>query len=144
MSKFALALACSAVMALGLAACGSDDSTSTGATDGASATQTTPEAAGDGKTLTIKVFRFEPQELTVQAGTKVTVSNQDEILHTWTSGTRTDAQSGAPKDTPDGTFDVTLDGKGSDGSFTFDEPGRYEYYCSIHPGNGMTGTVVVE
>jgi len=27
-------------------------------------------------------------------------------------------------------------------SFTFEEPGTYEYYCSIHPY--MTGTVIVE
>ncbi len=142
MRKLVPSLICSAALAAGLAACGNDPSTSAGARPGASApAAATP--AGGATALEIKVFQFTPQTLTVTAGTKVTVTNRDAILHTWTSGTRSGAQSGAPKDTPDGTFDVKLDGTGSTGSFTFDAPGRYAYYCSIHPGNGMTGTIVV-
>ncbi|MGH2897974.1 MAG: cupredoxin domain-containing protein [Solirubrobacteraceae bacterium] len=137
MRRLAPTLLCSAALGLGLTACGSD-TPSGGAPAGASA------KAADGSALAIKVFQFTPQELTVTAGTKVTVSNDDEILHTWTSGARTDAQSGAPKDTPDGMFDVKLDGKGSTGEFTFQKAGTYTYYCAIHPGDGMTGTVVVD
>ncbi len=142
MRKLVPTLICSAVLAVGLGACGNGSPESGGAQTGASATAAKPAAGASA--LTIKVFQFTPQTLTVKAGTKVTVTNDDAILHTWTSGTRTGAQSGAPKDTPDGMFDVKLDGKGSKGSFTFDKPGTYTYYCSIHPGNGMTGTVVVQ
>jgi plastocyanin len=31
-------------------------------------------------------------------------------------------------------------------SFTFDTPGTYRYFCSVHgdPGSGMRGTIVVQ
>lgn len=136
----ALALAACAVLAFGLAACGGDETSASGGA-GAAATQTAP--AG-GATIEINAFQFEPKTLTVDAGTEVTVVNNDEILHTWTSGTRENPSSGSPDDTPDGMFDVKLDGRGSDTAFTFDAPGTYAYFCAIHPGTGMTGEVVVE
>ena len=68
----------------------------------------------------------------MKAGTKVTWTNGDEILHTVTSG--------VPGAT-DGTFNGQLDGKGTSFSFPFDKPGSYKYFCSRH--NSMTGVVDV-
>jgi plastocyanin len=86
--------------------------------------------------MTIKTFIFRPHTLTVAAGTTVRFVNDDAILHTVTSGTRTQTTTH-----PDGRFDARLDGKGSTYSHTFSRPGTYPLYCSIHPG--MTATVVV-
>ncbi len=84
--------------------------------------------------VTVKQFQFMPPQLVVKAGTKVTWTNQDQILHTATSG-------GTPG-TPDGKFDGPMDGVGKSFSFTFDQPGNYPYYCSRH--TSMTGTVTVQ
>jgi plastocyanin len=75
-----------------------------------------------------------PAELTVPAGTNVTWTNQDDILHTATSG--------ATPGMGDGKFDGQMDGPGKSFSHVFDKPGRYPYFCSRH--TSMTGTVVVE
>ncbi len=75
---------------------------------------------------------FQPEEITVAPGTTVTWTNEDGFQHTVTSGTR---------DQPTELFDETVAGGGSF-SYTFEEPGTYPYFCSIHPG--MEGTVVVE
>ena len=94
---------------------------------------TAPSAsAGEQGAVTIKTFDFEPNPVRVEAGTTVTWTNKDEILHNVTSGER---------DEPDGTFAKQLDGPGSVAEHTFDTPGTYAYHCSIHPG--MDGVVVV-
>ena len=54
--------------------------------------------------VTVKQFQFMPAELAVQAGTEVTWTNEDDILHTATSG--------ATPGTSDGQFDGPMDGKG--------------------------------
>ena len=80
-----------------------------------------------GNAITITNFKFNPQMLTVPAGTTVTWTNQDEEPHTVVA--------------KDGSFHSPgLDTKGTY-SFTFAKPGSYDYVCSIHPF--MTGTVVV-
>lgn len=75
---------------------------------------------------------FEPTEITVGPGTTVTWINRDSFDHTVTSGVR-----GEPTD----LFDETVPA-GESFSYTFEEPGTYEYFCSLHPG--MDGTVIVE
>ena len=133
---FSAALA--VALAFGLAACGGGDDTGTADTPQADAPAATepapggaPEPAG-GDAVLVQGFRFQPSELTVAVGTTVTWTNEDDIRHTATSGTP-----GAP----DGMFAVSLDGKGSTGSFTFAEAGTYSYFCEVH--NSMLGTVVV-
>ena len=120
----------------GLAGCGGggetasrDDETKKPAT--ATATESTP-AADDGAAVAIKGFLFKPNPLEVEAGTEVTWTNQDQILHTATSGTP-DARTTA--------FNLSFPERGATGAFTFDEPGTYQYFCDRH--NSMTGTVVV-
>lgn len=84
--------------------------------------------------VTVRQFQFMPQELVMKAGSMVTWTNQDQILHTATSGTM--------PGTADGTFDGPMDGVGKSFTFTFDQPGTYAYFCSRH--TSMTGKVVVQ
>lgn len=87
---------------------------------------------------------FEPGDLSVPAGTRVTWRNDEVIGHTVTSGpvTGVDATTGLRSgQTPDGKFDSPLATKGATFSYTFDSPGTYSYYCAIHLG--MNARVVV-
>jgi plastocyanin len=86
--------------------------------------------------VTIETFDFQPDPLVVAAGTTITFVNDDKIDHTVTAGTRDDPA-------PD-LFDGTLPEQGSTFELTLDEPGTYDYFCRIHPGPGMTGTITVE
>ncbi len=77
---------------------------------------------------------FTPDVLNIKAGTTVTFVNTDGNTHTVTSvkpGT-TDA---------DGTFDSGFLKLGKTFTFTFNNPGTYEYICMIH--SQMRGTIVV-
>jgi plastocyanin len=74
-------------------------------------------------------FAFMPAELTVAAGTTVEWVNQDDIPHTVVSDDKKTFKSKA-LDTDD-KF-----------SFTFNTPGTYNYFCSIHPK--MTAKVIVQ
>ncbi len=78
--------------------------------------------------VTIESFMFAPQNLTIRAGTTVTWTNKDDVPHTVVSST---------KKFRSGVLDT--DGKFS---FTFNNPGTYEYFCSVHPH--MTGRVIVQ
>ena len=63
----------------------------------------------------------------VTAGSTVTWTNRDDVPHNIVS---TDQKFKSPVLDTDETF-----------SHTFDAPGTYKYFCSIHPK--MTGQVVV-
>jgi len=73
-------------------------------------------------------FSFGPQTLTVAVGTTVTWTNRDDIPHTVVS--------------TDGVFKSKVRDTDEKFSYTFDKPGTYPYYCSVHPK--MTGKVVVQ
>jgi plastocyanin len=73
-------------------------------------------------------FTYNPQQITVKPGTTVVWTNHDDIPHTVTS--KTGAFKSKALDTDD-KF-----------SFTFTTPGRYDYFCALHPH--MTGSIVVE
>ncbi len=73
-------------------------------------------------------FTFNPQRLTVKAGTTVTWHNGDDIPHTVASSAK--------------LFKSKVFDSDEEFSFTFATPGVYEYFCSLHPH--MTGTIVVE
>ena len=70
---------------------------------------------------------FVPHTVTVGAGTDVTWTNSDTVLHTVTE--------------PGGLFDNWLL-PGEEFTFTFETPGTYMYGCTVHPWAG--GMVVVE
>jgi len=78
--------------------------------------------------VTIDNFVFEPARLTVKAGTSVTWTNHDDIPHTVAAKDR--------------AFKSKVMDTDESYSFTFATPGKYTYFCSLHPH--MTGTIVVE
>jgi plastocyanin len=87
-------------------------------------------AAAEPNTVTIDNFTFGPQTLTVAVGTTVTWINHDDEPHTVVNEGTPRLFKSAALDTDD-KF-----------TYTFDKPGTYNYFCSIHPH--MTGTVVVK
>ena len=114
-----------------IAACGGDD----GGAD-ARAEEPAATAAGSDAAVTIETFNFAPDPLTVDAGTTIVFTNRDKINHSVTAGTR-------EVPTPD-EFDGVMDAVGDTYELMLDEPGTYEYFCKFHPGEGMTGTIVVQ
>lgn len=125
------AIKATAVLTLlfGMAACGgsSEKAAAPAASSPASSGQAT-----SGTAVTIHTFAFGPNPAKIKVGDTVTWMNNDQILHTVTSGTRGN---------PDGTFDQKLDGVGAMAMFTFTSAGTFPYHCKIHPG--MDATVVV-
>jgi plastocyanin len=82
----------------------------------------------DKNQIKIDNFSFSPAELTVPANTQVTWVNRDDVPHTVVS---TDKKFKSQALDTDETF-----------SFTFTEPGTYEYFCSVHPR--MVGKIIVQ
>jgi plastocyanin len=78
--------------------------------------------------VTIDNFSFGPMELTVPAGTQVTWINKDDVPHVVMS---VDKKFKSKALDTDDKF-----------SFTFQQAGTYEYFCSVHPK--MTGKIVVK
>ena len=72
-------------------------------------------------------FTFRAPVVTVKAGTTVTWTNGDDIPHTVVSN--------------GGLFRSKVLDSGDRFSFTFARPGKFGYFCSLHPH--MTGTIVV-
>jgi plastocyanin len=100
---------------------------------------------GGGPTLTILEGSsiqgspdYDPDEMTVAAGSEVTVVNQDTLPHTVTSGTSpTDPNSAQ-------LFDTSLINGGESATLSLAQvsAGQYGYYCMVHPY--MTGSIVVQ
>ena len=78
--------------------------------------------------VTIDNFSFNPQVISVAAGTTVTWVNHDDVPHTVTA--------------TDKRFKSKALDTNDKYSYTFEKAGVYEYYCSVHPR--MTGKVVVK
>src|SRR6476469_2603930 len=76
----------------------------------------------------IENFTFKDPVVTVKDGATVTWTNGDDIPHTVVS--------------KDGLFKSKVLDTGDHFSFTFAKPGRFGYFCSLHPH--MTGTIVVK
>jgi len=74
-------------------------------------------------------FSFGPMTLSVPSGTTVTWTNNDDVPHTVVSDDHA-------------TFKSPALDTGEKFSFTFDKPGKYAYFCSVHPK--MTAQVVVQ
>ena len=73
-------------------------------------------------------FSLAPATLEIKTGTKVTWTNADDIPHTVVSN--------------DKIFKSKVLDTDEKFSFTFDKPGTYPYFCSLHPK--MTAKVVVQ
>lgn len=96
-------------------------------------TTTSPADTGtpmpvDNVEVTIENYEYTPPSVTIPIGTTVTWRNIDPIQHTATAR--------------DNEFDSGLLGQNEIFSFTFNDPGEYEYYCTLHPY--MIGTIIVE
>jgi plastocyanin len=85
-------------------------------------------AAAAPTVIEIHNMRFSPMTLAVPAGTKVMWVNEDAAPHTVT-------------DKGDIFHSTLLDKKGSF-SYTFEAPGEFTYFCTIHPM--MVGRIVVK
>jgi len=83
--------------------------------------------------VSIMNYGFNPNSLTVKAGTTIVWTNMDRVDHTVTFG-----EHGAGMGSG---MDSTMMGHMASHSYTFMEAGTYEYHCDPH--SYMTGTVVV-
>ena len=85
-----------------------------------------PAAPGETR-VSIDNFVFKPDAITVRAGTTVVWENDDDIAHTVVAS--------------EGAFHSSALDTDDKFSFTFAQPGTFEYFCSLHPR--MKGQVVV-
>ncbi len=77
---------------------------------------------------------YDPQEITIAAGTTLVWSNDDTAVHTVTSGN--------PNSGPSAAFDSGIFAAGKTFEHKFDSTGTTEYYCQVHPW--MIGKVTVQ
>jgi Icc protein len=84
-------------------------------------------ASASGHDVTLDNFQFSPAHATVPMGTTVSWTNHDDVPHTVVS---TEKRFRSPVLDTDQQF-----------AHTFDAPGTYPYFCSLHPK--MTGQIVV-
>lgn len=130
--KLSRSLALVAVIAL-FTACSADGEGATSTTAGSAdqTTQAVDTTAGGGSpaaaSITIANFAFTGAE-SVAVGATVTVTNEDDVSHTWTS--------------EDDVFDSGSLSQGESFQYTFEEAGEYSFVCTIHPG--MSGSITVE
>ena len=116
-------------------ACGGS---SDGKKDSAAAGPTKP-----GASVAIPLLSFDPAKVTVKAGQTVTWTNKNDISHVLQEGTYTlDGNGLRSSEKSDGAFSLKVDKKGDVVSHTYDKPGTFTYFCTIH--KGMNATVVVE
>ena len=78
--------------------------------------------------LTIQNFAYRPANIQVRVGTTVTWTNQDNVPHSVTF--------------KNGMKDSGLLSQGQSFSSTFNTPGTYQYYCTVHPYMVATVTVI--
>jgi plastocyanin len=127
------------IVAAGQGAGGGSGAQSGNTTEGAAG------GAGGGPTLTILEGSavqgnpdYDPDELTVAAGSDVTVTNEDTVPHTVTSGTSpTDPNSAQ-------MFDTSIINGGESATLSLAQvaAGQYDYHCMVHPY--MTGKLTVQ
>ena len=77
---------------------------------------------------------FDPKDITVSIGTTVKWINDDDTIHTVTSGT--------PDAGPSGIFDSSIVNPAASFEYTFNSAGTFDYYCIVHPW--MIGSVTAE
>ncbi|SFR44070.1 cupredoxin domain-containing protein [Halogeometricum limi] len=98
-------------------------------------TSPTPEPSGESETVTLRNSRFRPHRLSVATGTAVEWRNEDGYPHNVKSTRFNDSAAEWSY------FSKNFD-EGESVRHRFDEPGAYEYFCTIH-GTAMCGVVVV-
>lgn len=78
----------------------------------------------------IKNYTFNPTDVTIKKGSKVTWTNEDPVAHTVDS------------EVEEEKFESKPFNQGETFSHTFNKVGNFNYYCSIHPQ--MRGKVIVQ
>ena len=86
-----------------------------------------PSKTNEGKIHKVEIKNFKLPDLTINVGDTIEWTNLDTAPHTATAVNK--------------AFDTDRLEKGDAHSITFDKPGTYSYYCTIHPY--MKGTVTV-
>ena len=74
----------------------------------------------------VKSYRFDPKVIEIESGDTVTWTNEDNFTHTVQV---------------EGQEDHKVE-QGDSVEITFDEPGTYDYVCTLH-SQDMDGTVIV-
>jgi plastocyanin len=77
--------------------------------------------------VNINNFAFDPSNITVTAGSKITFTNKDSVTHTVTAD--------------NGKFNQQVNA-GATTTITISDPGTYGFHCSIH--SSMKGTIIVQ
>lgn len=90
-------------------------------------------------------LRFSPQEVRIEQGQSVRWVNTSQIAHTVTTDAG-EALDASNVRLPDGAqaFNSGVLDPGETYTYTFNQPGTYQYVCVVHEGVKMTGRVVVE
>jgi plastocyanin len=78
--------------------------------------------------LTMQNYMYQPANIQVRTSTTVTWTNQDNVAHSVTF--------------KNGMKGSGLLSQGQSFSSTFNTPGTYQYYCTVHPSMVATVTVV--
>ena len=100
------------------------------------------DASGDGVPVNTALLSFDPKEVQVAKGQTVTWVGGDNITHVLVQGEYTVGGDGLrTEETDDKAFNLRLTKKDQKVSHTYDKPGTFTYFCTIH--KGMNGTVVV-
>jgi len=102
--------------------------------DGSSQSGRSTVSIVEGSSLPSTSKFFAPERTTASKGDTVTWINEDTTLHTVTSGTPDEGNSGSE-------FDSSYLAAGKKFEYTFDTAGTFDYYCTLHPY--MTGKVEV-
>ena len=121
-------LALCAVVALAAAGCGSSNDNS-GSSSSSTPAASSSSSSGGGVAIKMQNIAFDPKDVTVKVGQKVTWTNDDSTDHNVTADSGADFKS---KDF----------GNGATFEFTPDKAGTIKYECTLHPG--MTATITVQ
>lgn len=92
----------------------------------------TPGASTSGAARASQIQNFTLESFTVSVGTSVTWTNLDNVAHTTTSGFSPNF---------DGAFNSSNLSQNGTFSHTFNRPGAFPYFCSIHPSMSAVITV---
>ena len=96
------------------------------------ATSFAASCRASGEQVLVKGFRFQPKAITVTTGTEVRWRQEDNTVHTLTSGVPGHKT---------GLFERRGFLQGDEFSFTFSKAGEFAYFCDIH--KSMRGVVSV-
>ena len=115
---------------------GSDDKADTPSGGGSTG------ASKAGATVPMVLTEFKPTDFTIKAGETLTFENENNITHVIVGGSwKADANGLRTEEKDDKSYDLKVSKKGDKVEHTFDKPGTYQFFCTIH--KGMNGTVTV-